>query len=90
LVKKCKELLSQSLQGRLIRYEILRDVMPLLWHGLTSESIRITKANLAAKVRNDEKLAKLIAYFNRTNEMSPLKHCERILGCAIQTLLAKK
>jgi hypothetical protein len=39
LVKKCKEQLSLALKGRLIRNAILTDLMPLLWHGLTTQGI---------------------------------------------------
>ena len=56
LVKKCKELLSMAMNGRIVRNEILREVMPLLWHGLTDKAIGLLKGIEDKKVKNDEKL----------------------------------
>lgn len=90
LVKKCKELLSLSLRGRLIRNEILKDVMPLLWHGLTTRAIALLKQIDPAKVKNDEKLAKLIAYLDRNNEMIPCYALRKSLGLRNSSAIGEK
>jgi hypothetical protein len=90
LVKKCKELLSLSLQGRIIRNEILKDVMPLLWHGLTNRAIARLKQIEPEKVKNDEKLAKLIAYLERNNEMIPCYALRKSLGLCNSSAIGEK
>ena len=65
LVKKCKELLSLSSRWRFIRKEILSGLMPLLWHGLTNQAIKLLHQIEPEKIKNDEKPAKLIAYLER-------------------------
>jgi len=49
-----------AMNGRIVRNEILRQVMPLLWHGLTDKAIGLLKKIEAEKVKNDQKLSKLI------------------------------
>lgn len=90
LVKKFKELLSLSLRGRLIRNEILRDIMPLLWHGLTDRAIALLKQIEPAKIKNDEKLAKLIAYLERNNEMIPCYALRKSLGLCNSSAIGEK
>ena len=80
MVKKCKELLSMAMDGRIVRNEILREVMPLLWHGLTDKAIGLLKKIEAEKVKNDEKLSKLIAYLERNKEMIPCYAIRKSLG----------
>jgi hypothetical protein len=90
LVKKCKELLSMAMNGRIVRNEILRQVMPLLWHGLTDKAIGLLKAIEAEKVKNDEKLSKLIAYLERNNEMIPCYAIRKSLGLRNSSAIGEK
>jgi hypothetical protein len=90
LVKKCKELLSMSLRGRLIRNEVLAVVMPLLWHGLTNQAINMLKQIEPEKIKNDEKLAKLIAYLERNNEMIPCYALRKRLGLCNSSAIGEK
>jgi len=71
LVKKCKETLSMALKGRLIRNEVLRVVMPFLWNGLTERAIAVLEQIEPEKIKDNEKLAKLLTYLNRNTEMIP-------------------
>jgi hypothetical protein len=71
LVKKCKEQLSMALKGRLIRNEVLRVVMPLLWNGLNERAIGVLEQIEPEKIKNNEKLVKLLTYLNRNTEMIP-------------------
>jgi hypothetical protein len=90
LVKKCKELLSLSMKGRIVRNEILREVMPLLWHGLTDKAIGLLKRIQAEKVKNDEKLSKLIAYLERNKEMIPCYAIRKSLGLRNSSAIGEK
>ncbi len=90
LVKKCKELLSIAMKGRIVRNEILREVMPLLWHGLTDKAIGLLKGIEAEKVKNDEKLSKLIAYLERNKEMIPCYAIRKSLGLRNSSAIGEK
>lgn len=90
LVKKCKELLSLALRGRLIRNEILAGLMPLLWHGLTDRAIELLKQIEPEKIKNDEKLAKLVAYLERNNEMIPCYALRKNLGLCNSSAIGEK
>jgi hypothetical protein len=90
LVKKCKELLSMAMNGRIVRNEILRQVMPLLWHGLTDKAIGLLKGIEAEKVKNDEKLSKLIAYLERNKEMIPCYAIRKSLGLRNSSAIGEK
>jgi hypothetical protein len=90
LVKKCKELLSLALKGRLIRNEILREVMPLLWHGLTDRAIRIIEQIEPGKIKNDEKRLKLISYLDRNKEMIPCYALRKNLGLKNSSAIGEK
>jgi hypothetical protein len=90
LVKKCKELLSLSLRGRLIRNEILAGLMPLLWHGLTNQAIELLKQIEPGKIKNNEKLVKLIAYLERNNEMIPCYALRKRLGLCNSSAIGEK
>jgi hypothetical protein len=90
LVKKCKELLSQSLRGRFVRNEIMADLMPLLWHGLTNQAIESLRQIEPEKIRNKEKLDKLIAYFERNFEMIPCYALRKALGLCNSSAIGEK
>ncbi len=67
LVKKCKEKLSISLKGRRIRNEILRELMPLLLHGLAKEAIAYLEGIDREKIKNREVMEKLVGYLKRNS-----------------------
>ncbi len=90
LVKKCKELLSLAMKGRIVRNEILREVMPFLWHGLTDKAIGLLKRIEAEKVKNDEKLSKLIAYLERNKKMIPCYAIRKSLGLRNSSAIGEK
>jgi len=90
LVKKCKELLSLAMRGRLVRNEILREVMPLLWHGLTNRAITLLREIEPEKVKDNEKLSKLIAYLERKKEMIPCYAIRKSLGLRNSSAIGEK
>jgi hypothetical protein len=90
LVKKCKELLSQASRGRLIRNEILRQVMPLLWHGLTNRAIAVLKGLSPENIKDDQKLTKLITYLERNKEMIPCYAIRKSVGLCNSSAIGEK
>ncbi len=47
LDKKCKEQLSLSMKGRVLRNKVLEQLMPLLWYGRTDQAIDLSVANMS-------------------------------------------
>lgn len=90
LVKKCKELLSMSMKGRLLRNEVLIKIMPLLWHGLTNRAITTLEEIESKNVKNDEKLLKLIEYLERNKTMIPCYAIRKRLGLKNSSAIGEK
>lgn len=90
LVKKCKELLSMALKGRHIRNEILREIMPFLWHGLTDQAIGALEQIDPGKLKNEEKLSKLIEYLKRNKNMIPCYALRKDLGLRNSSAIGEK
>lgn len=90
LVKKCKELLSMSLRGRIVRNELLRQVLPLLWYGLTKRAIEQLKQIETDKIKNNEKLSKLIDYLERNLEIIPCYALRKSLGLRNSSAIGEK
>jgi len=72
LEKKCKELLSMALKGREIRNEFLDELTPFLWFGNIDGAIRLLENISPQKVRNLDKIAELIGYFQRVRDYVPV------------------
>ena len=90
LVKKCKELLSMAMKGRLVRNEILIGIMPLLWHGLTDRAITVLRQIEAEKIKDNEKHTKLIDYLDRNKEMIPCYALRKRLGLKNSSAIGEK
>lgn len=71
LCKKFKEELSMAMKGRTLRNEALREIMPLLWHGLTNKAISYLEEIPASKIKNKEHIQKLIVYLGRNKSSIP-------------------
>lgn len=71
LEKKCKEQLSMALKGRFIRNEILVILMPLLWYGLTDETVDCLEKIDQDSIKKIEIVEKLIKYMKRNKPYIP-------------------
>jgi len=80
LEKKCKEQLSMALKGRHVRNRILEVLMPLLWHGLTSEAIDCLREINVEEIKNDEAMEKMVAYLERNRNYIPCYALRKELG----------
>lgn len=90
LVKKCKELLSLSMKGRLIRNDVLSQIMPLLWHGLTKRAITVLEHIGSEHIKNDEKRMKLITYLERNMDKIPCYAIRKRLGLKNSSAIGEK
>ena len=71
LVKKCKESLSMAMKGRVVRNDLLKQIMPCLWNGMTDKAIDILKEVNSELIKNRELLDKLLAYLDRNRPYIP-------------------
>jgi hypothetical protein len=90
LVKKCKEQLSMAMKGRKIRNEVLRKIMPLLWHGLTDRAITLLEQIEAEKIKDTDKYTKLLSYLDRNREMIPCYAIRKRLGLKNSSAIGEK
>lgn len=90
LVKKCKEQLSMAMKGRVIRNQVLVQIMPFLWHGLTNKAIK-SLADIPTKdVKNQKILDKLISYLERHKEQIPCYAIRKRLGLCNSSAIGEK
>jgi hypothetical protein len=90
LVKKCKEQLSMAMKGRNLRNQVLRDIMPFLWHGLTNKAIEYLEEIDDKNVRNSEKLYKLVEYLKRNTPYIPCYAIRKKLGLRNSSCIGEK
>lgn len=80
LKKKCKELLSMALKGRVIKNDVLKEVLALLWLGKVDVAALYLRSLDDCQVRNAEQIEKLIGYFNRNLSNIPCYALRKKLG----------
>ena len=90
LKKKCKEQLSMALKGCEIRNDVLKQVLALLWLGNVDSSIQYLRNLDKSKVRNGERIEKLIGYFNRNRDHIPCYALRKKLGLRISSNQGEK
>lgn len=90
LKKKCKEQLSMALKGHEIRNDVLKQVLALLWLGNVDVSIQYLRNLDKSKVRNAERIEKLIGYFNRNRDHIPCYALRKKLGLRISSNQGEK
>ena len=90
LEKKCKEQLSMALKGRVIRNEVLEQLLPLLWQGLTDKAIALIEGTHSTKVKNKAVLAKLVEYLHRNKPYIPCYAIRKELGLRNSSNIGEK
>ena len=90
LEKKCKEMLSMALKGRVIRNNVLKELMPLLWYGSTDGAVAYLKGIGKSSIKDTETLDKLIAYFIRNKPYIPCYAVRKKLGLCNSSAIGEK
>ena len=90
LSKKCKERLSLALKGRHARNQILREIMPLLWNGLTQRAIDMLNAVEVKNIKSKEHIDKLIQYLERNRRYIPCYALRKRLGLRNSSSIGEK
>lgn len=71
VVKKFKEDLSLACKGREIRNRHLKQLLTLLWFGLTDKASAYLKAIPATDIKNTDPITRLIGYIERNRKSLP-------------------
>jgi len=90
LRKKCKEKLSMAMRGREIRNEVLEQLMPMLWHGLTEKAIDFLNETQTSLIKNQTRMAELIAYLERNKAYIPCYEIRKKLGLKNSSAIGEK
>ena len=90
LVKKCKEQLSMAMKGRVVRNEVLEQLLPLLWHGLTDKAIALIEETDRRQIKNQAVLEKLVEYLHRNKPYIPCYAIRKHLGLRNSSNIGEK
>jgi len=90
LEKKCKEQLSMALKGSKIRNQVLKQLMPILWHGITDKGILLLEEIDGALIKNEKILSKLIEYLKRNKPYIPCYAVRKELGLRNSSNIGEK
>jgi hypothetical protein len=90
LVEKCKMQLSMALKGRVIRNEILDELLPLLWYGLVDRAIALLMSIDKNLIKDESKLQVLIDYFERNRKYIPCYVIRAKLGLRNSSNIGEK
>jgi len=90
LEKKCKEQLSMALKGRKIRNQVLEQLMPILWHGITDKGIVLLKKIDSTLIKDESKRDKLIEYLKRNKPYIPCYAIRKELGLRNSSNIGEK
>ncbi|MCP4649576.1 MAG: hypothetical protein GY853_05795, partial [PVC group bacterium] len=90
LGKKCGELLSQAMNGRKLRNEVLNKLKPLLWYGLTDKAIDLLLGIPEQDIKSTQSLEKLVAYLERNRPYIPCYAARKELGLCNSSAIGEK
>ena len=90
LRKKCKEKLSMGIRGRIIRNEVLEQLMPMLWHGLTEKAIDFLNETETSLIKNQTRMAELVSYLERNKPYIPCYEIRKRLGLKNSSAIGEK
>jgi hypothetical protein len=90
LRKKCKEKLSMAMRGRLFRNEVLEQLMPMLWHGLTDKAIDLLNETDTSLIKSQTKMTELISYLERNKPYIPCYEIRKKLGLKNSSAIGEK
>lgn len=90
LRKKCKEKLSMAMRGSVIRNEVLEQLMPMLWHGLTEKAIDFLNETETSLIKNQTRMTELISYLERNKPYIPCYEIRKQLGLKNSSAIGEK
>ncbi len=78
------------MKGRDVRNQVLREVMPLLWHGLTNQAIILLEEMDTTLIKDSTKLKKLVEYLKRNTPYIPCYAIRKGLGLRNSSSIGEK
>ncbi len=90
LEKKCKELLSMGIKGKLIKAVVLTKLLSYLWLGEVDRAIEYLSNLDANSIKDKKKVTDLIGYFNRNSNNIPCYALRKELGLKTSSNLVEK
>jgi hypothetical protein len=80
LEKRCKEQLSSALTGYVIRNDVLKELLPCLWHGCVDRAIALLKSIKPGKIKDPKGIENLTGYLERNRSHIPCYSVRKHLG----------
>jgi hypothetical protein len=90
LLKKCQLQLSLACVGRDARNTVLKELLPLLWHGLVDQAIAYIQALDGQHIKNPDALTKLVGYLERNRAHIPCYAVRKALGLRNSSQIGEK
>ncbi|MEW6608348.1 MAG: hypothetical protein AB1414_13040 [bacterium] len=90
LEKKCKEKLSLGMKGYKIRNEVLSNLIPVLWHGLTDKAIKMLNGLDEDLVKKKGAIEELVGYIERNKRDIPCYAVRKKLGLRNSSNIGEK
>jgi len=90
LEKKCKELLSMAMKGRVVRNEVLNELLPLLWLGMTAKAIAYLQEVPGSLIKDPGVMEKLMKYLERNTQCIPCYAVRKELGLRNSSAIGEK
>lgn len=90
LEEKCKMQLSLGMKGRVIRNDVLTELLPLLWYGLVDHAIIFMKSLDESQIKDPDAIRKLIGYFERNRSHIPCYAVRKELGLRNSSNIGEK
>ncbi len=90
VLRKCQVQLSLAFTGRERRNAVLKEVLPLLWHGLVDHAIRVLTSLDMKQVKDPNALARLVGYFERNRAHIPCYAVRKELGLRNSSQIGEK
>ena len=79
-----------AMKGRAVRNQLLEQLMPLLWHGLTDKAIALIKKTDSDQIKNEVVMEKLIEYLYRNKPYIPCYAIRKQLGLRNSSNIGEK
>ncbi len=78
------------MKGRVIRNEVLTELLPLLWYGLVDHAITFMKTLDESQIKDPEAIRKLIGYVERNRSHIPCYAVRKELGLRNSSHIGEK
>jgi hypothetical protein len=79
-----------AMKGRVARNEVLEQLLPLLWYGLTDKAITLIEETDRGQIKNQAIMEKLVEYLHRNKPHIPCYAIRKQLGLRNSSNIGEK